>query len=323
MSEGRRAGSAMNSELCDHAEALRRAGQLYDALALLGRTDRPDPDPDLDASGAPPGDVLRLALLRGAILADLVFHANRGYDEAVATLDAARALADRCGDGVSTATALDLVGMADYYRVMQAGSGSYEAPMGRFRAALTRREALGDSRGVAESLFHVGLALERQEEYDQALDNYRRAYTLAKERGHLLELSYAARHLGYGAEAARDRDAALAYFEESLTLRQELGYALLLPLAHIALGDVLLACKDMDGAAGHFERAWILAEGMQSPLARASSLLALSRTAQARGDADAALSSTERALTLAKEADVPIAIRAASATRDELAKGRA
>ncbi len=302
-------------ELCARAEVLRQAGRLEDALALLGDTDGRPVDP---GTVAPP-DRLRLVLLRARILTDRIFHANRGYGEARAALEDAQSLAEQLGDEGSAAAALDLLGLAEYFGMLQAGGKDYEAPLGRFRAALARREALGDMQGIAESLFHVGVVHERLEQYDQALENYRRAYALAKEHGHQLELSYAARHLGGGAHAMGDLDAALALFEESLALRQELGYTLLLPLAHIALGDVLLARKDVDGAAGQYEWAHTLAQGMQSPLATVFSLLALSEITQAHGDADAARGYAERALTLAETADVPLGIRAASATLDLLA----
>jgi tetratricopeptide (TPR) repeat protein len=319
MSEGHIEDSATISDLCSRADALHRAGRLDDALALLGSVGRPV----LVASGALAGESVRSALLRARILTDRIFHANRGYDEAVATLEATVALADQLGEGRSAATALDLLGMADYYRVLQAGSTDYGASLGRFRAAMARREALGDTRGVAESLFHVGLVHERLAQYDQALDNYRRAYALAKEHDYRLELSYAARHLAGGALETGDLDAALALFAESLALRQELGYTLLLPLAHIALGEVMLARNDADSAAQEYERAHALAEGMQSPLVIVFSLLALSELAQARGNEDARRDYAERALSRAREDDLPIGARAASAALAMIAQERA
>jgi tetratricopeptide (TPR) repeat protein len=319
MSEGHGEDSARVSDLHSRAAMLHRAGRLDDALALLGSAGQSG----LVTSDEAASEVLRLTLLRAKILTDRIFYANRGYDEAVETLEAADTLAQRLDDQLSASTALDLVGMADYYRVMQAGSADYGSALPRFQVALARREELNDSRGVAESLFHVGLVHERLEQYDEALDMYRRAYMLARERGHLLEQSYAARHLGGGAQEMGDLDAALAYFRESLALRQELGTTLLLPLAHIALGEVMLARQDADGAAQEYEQAHTLADGMQSPLAIVFSLLALSELAQARGNQDARHDYAEQALARAQEDDLPLGVRAAEAALAAIAQERA
>jgi tetratricopeptide (TPR) repeat protein len=303
MSTGRNEDPETVATLRDRAEALHRAGRLEDALAVFAESRRVT-DPER----------LRTLLAQGKLFTDWVFHANRGYDEAVAILQTAGALAKQLDDTLSSATALDLLGMAEYYRVMQAGSADYGVALRRFQAALAQREELADSRGIAESLFHVGLVHERLEQYDDALDKYRRAYMLARDNAYQLELSYAARHLAGGAQAMGDLDAALRLFGESLALRQEVGYTLLLPLAHIALGETLLARKDTDGAANEYEQAWTLAQGMQSPLILASSLLAFSELAQARGNAAARRDYAEQALARAEQDNLPLGIRGAEAT---------
>jgi tetratricopeptide (TPR) repeat protein len=318
MSEEHRDGSETFvqavSRLCARAEALHCAGRLDDAAASFAALDLTD--------GATEPARLRISLAQGKLFTDRVFHANRGYDAAVATLEASRALADQLGDALSGAIAMDLMGFADYYCVMQAGGTDYGTAVDQFETALARREALGDSRGVAESLFHIGLVHERLENYDQAQDFYRRAYALARERGHLLEQSYASRHLGGAAQAMGDLDAALAFFGESLALRQEVGYTLLLPLAHIALGETLLARNNADGAAGEYARAYALAQGMQSPLIMVSSLLALSELAQARGSEDLRHEYAEQALSRAQEDDLPIGVRGAEAALAAIARDR-
>jgi tetratricopeptide (TPR) repeat protein len=312
MAEGSDEGTL--AQLCDRAEALRRMGRLDDAVAQFATLDL--------TQGATEADRLRVSLAQGRLFTDRIFYANRGYDEAVATLEAATALAKRFDNVLSSTTALDLLGLADYYRVMQTGSANYSAALGRFQEALAQREELHDSRGVAETLFHVGLVHERLEHYDDALDKYRRAYTLAKNNGYQLELSYAARHLAGGAQAMGDLNAAVALFRESLTLRQRLAYTLLLPLSHVALGGALLAQKDTDGAAHEYEQAHALAEGMQSPLAVVFSLIALSELAQARGNDDERREYVERALSRAQEDKLPLGVRVADAALTAIAQER-
>jgi tetratricopeptide (TPR) repeat protein len=315
MSEGRSEGAETLSAVFGRGEALYRAGLLDDSVALFAASDL--------TVGATEPERLRIALAQGKIFADWVFHANRGYDEAVATLDTARALAARLGDERSAITALDLMGSADYYRVLQDGGRDYGSAQEQFNIALARREALDDTRGVAESVFHVGLIHERLEQYDEALYCYRRCYTLAREHNYQLEQSFAARHLGGRAQDVGDFAAALAYFKESLALRQLVGYTLLLPLAHIALGEVMLAQNTADGAAREYEQAHALAQGMQSPLIMVSSLLALSELAQARGDEGGRRDFAEQALARAQEDDLPLGVRAASAALAAITQPRA
>src|SRR5437763_15973525 len=106
MSAGRDEGVTTISALRDRADALHRAGRLDDALAIFAEA-------DLAASATEP-ERLGMLLRQGKLLTDQVFYADRGYDEAVATLDAARTLAERLGDALAAATALDLLGLADY-----------------------------------------------------------------------------------------------------------------------------------------------------------------------------------------------------------------
>jgi len=127
MSEGHSDSPAMVSGLYDRAEALRRAGRLDDAVAQFAMLNLTD--------GATEVDRLRVSLAQGRLFTDRVFYANRGYEEAVTALEAAGALAKRLDDGFSAATALDLLGLADYYRVMQAGALNYEVALGAWRHA--------------------------------------------------------------------------------------------------------------------------------------------------------------------------------------------
>ena len=296
-----------------HAEACHRAGLLDDALALLA-AERPSP---------PIPDTLLGLLLRGSILADQVFFAYRGYDEAVAALEEARTLAEQRGDEIAAADALELLALADDHRAMHDGGADYHQLLARFQSTLARREALGDTRGVAESLFHVGLMHERLHEGDRAAAAHERAYALAGEHGHKRERSYAARHLGFARVVTGDRDAALAYFEESLALRQEIGYTLYPPPAHVAVGDALLARGNIDGAARHYERAHALAQGMQTPMAVVFLLLSLAELAQARGDRTLSRGHAERALARAQADHLPLGVKVASAMLESLGDERA
>src|SRR5262249_36117593 len=117
MSMGRSEDPETVTELCDHAEALHRAGRLEEALVVFVESGR--------AHRATEPERLRMLLAQGKLFTDRVFHANRGYDEAVTTLQAASALAEQLDELPAAATALDLLGFADYYGELQAGGKNY------------------------------------------------------------------------------------------------------------------------------------------------------------------------------------------------------
>jgi hypothetical protein len=118
-----------------------------------------------------------------------------------------------------------------------------------FERALEIRERLGDRRGVAESLFHIGLVHQiTRQDGPAALTCFRRSYELAREAGDAILMSYAVRHVGYMEQAAGSLDAAQAAFEESLALREANGWRPGVAAAQLALAAVLAAKGDRTAA---------------------------------------------------------------------------
>lgn len=241
----------------------------------------------------------KLALALGALHTHRAFQWHRGFDGVNIALERANELAESSGDSGLLADVLDAFGLARYYQILLTGAGSYEGPRDDFREALARRERLGDTRGMAESAFHAGLAEERAGHAAAARELYERARDIAELHSHWPELSYAVRHLGGLAADAGDLDAALALFRRSLELREQVGYTVLLPAAHEAVGDVLLARGDAAGAEEQYRQACDLALAMETPFSQVTALSALAALLRRQGRADEARQHAERAQAIA------------------------
>lgn len=137
--------------VCDIGEAYYRLGKLDAALSALQSG-------TLLMETAPEQQTLnnsRVALLlkQGKLLVTKGFFANSSYDDAVSVLLRAQELAISSGNEGGIADALQLMGQAYYNKALWSDRKGYERPLEYFQQALARREALGDTRGVAQSSF--------------------------------------------------------------------------------------------------------------------------------------------------------------------------
>jgi tetratricopeptide (TPR) repeat protein len=152
----------------------------------------------------------------------------------------------------------DQLGLAIYSRDFR--ENAMEEPRRLFEQALEARRKLRDARGIAESLFHVGLTFENKkdpspEELRRAVANHEEALSVATNAGFDIEASYAVRHLAGHKQDAGDLDAALAGFERSLMLRTRAGYQIYLAPALMAVGDVWKDKGNETKAREYYQRA--------------------------------------------------------------------
>jgi tetratricopeptide (TPR) repeat protein len=183
---------------------------------------------------------------------------NAGYLEADSS--AARALRyaeQACGPGL-IADATDLRGRALYSRKINLDEGDHDLPLAYFNRALELRKAAGDTAGVVESMFRVGLIHERKDESEHAVAIYEAAMRLAGD-AYPLQRSNLARHLAYQRQAEGDLDLALKWFLESLELRDRAGFMLTRPSALTSIADVYRHKGDYDRALEQLRRADSLA----------------------------------------------------------------
>jgi tetratricopeptide (TPR) repeat protein len=244
-----------------------------------------------------------LLLVQCAKLQSLDNFQGRGdFDQTLAMLARARELAEGLPDQRPHADAIDLTGMTLYYRALAGAGGVFPDALPHFERALAMREQSGDGRGVAESIFHIGLIEQNTGQWQAARATFARATELARAGGYRLEHSYAVRHLGFVEQHEGNLEAARHCLAESLALREEIGFRLFLPFSMRALGEVCMQMGDIDAADGLFERAYIVATEIGSPSQTIFALLSRGELYQARGRSSDARAVIEQAAALAASA---------------------
>jgi predicted ATPase len=101
------------------------------------------------------------------------------------------------------------------------GEGERSIALGQERIELCR--ALGDERGLATSLIHVGWAFYELDDFEQAETHLLEALALAQAGGNRWSAAFALTGLSYSAAAHGDYDLAEQYAAEGLRLHQQLG----------------------------------------------------------------------------------------------------
>jgi tetratricopeptide (TPR) repeat protein len=240
----------------------------------------------------------RVWLARGNVWVSQTTATNSGYAEADSAASTALRFAERSGDRRLLGDATELVGRVLYSRKINLDQGDYEQPLLRFRRSLELRRAAGDTRGVVESLFRVGLIHERRDESAQAIALYEEALALAADR-YPLERSNLARHLAYQRQGQGDLDGALRLFVESLELRERAGFVLTRASALTSIADLHRRKGDHGRALEYGSRALKEARRLQATRFEAGALISLGQTHAAAGDTEKALELLRRAEALA------------------------
>jgi tetratricopeptide (TPR) repeat protein len=233
------------------ADAWRLAGRWEDALTLL-RGLWPIALAQRDAALA------SLALQMGRVLVDQAIFARADTtQERDALLERALTHAEAAGSDALRGDVWDAKGWS-LHAAFLAGDRNAEPPdeLPFCERGLALRRAAGDQRGVAESLFHVGLVYSVIRRDDlQALPYFQEAYRLAREVGDPVTESYAIRHIAFAHLAAGDIRAARAGFAESLRLREGVGFLPGVAMALVACGEAAQEDGDRAGAIAFLERA--------------------------------------------------------------------
>ncbi len=204
------------------AEELRLAGQWGDALDALG--DRGDADALVE---------------RVLILADenlLARDRSAELEEAIGVVEEAA----RSGDRRLSAFALARRGLVlhgGFLRDRSAGEPPGEMEL--FERALELRRELGDERGIAESLFHVGLVHQVvRGDHSTARPFFEESYDRAVALEDDVLASYALRHVAFCDDDAGDVDTAERRHVETLELRRRAGWIPGVAAQLLALAEV-------------------------------------------------------------------------------------
>jgi tetratricopeptide (TPR) repeat protein len=131
-----------------------------------------------------------------------------------------------------------------------------EGELASFQRGLELRRAVGDSRGEAESLFHLGLyySIVRQDE-NRARPHFEQALDMFRTNADRLGESYAVRHLAIGRYLEGDLEGARQGLAESLRLREEIGFTPGVAMALKTLGSLYAEMGEKAKALDTLERA--------------------------------------------------------------------
>lgn len=244
--------------------------ELVDAEILAARLDAAARIIEATSRALPMADRSRLARAKVALAeAKVAFYReslSRSYSEEVLTdLRSALAAAEAAGDGATLADAQDLLGVALFAHAFRASDHAEARTL--FTAALETRRGLKDQRGVAETLFHLGLTREHRQDpgaadREEARRLYEESLSVAEAGGFDYEASYPIRHLAGLRDEAGDLEGARAGFERSLDLRRRTGATRVLAPALTALADVLARMGEVERARELYEEAVTTAHGI-------------------------------------------------------------
>jgi tetratricopeptide (TPR) repeat protein len=296
----------------DIAGAYYYLGRLNDALSLLQSGEQL-----LRVQEVQEIDRVDFLLHYADFLIDTYFLTNQNEKLMRTIVQQAHKEAIANGDEKSVATAISYTGKMLYYRNLNTGSGDYAEARNLMRQALALYEKIGDTHGIAQSLFFIGLTYERQREEEQARGCYRQALDIAREYDDKWVISEVTRHMS-GLNLGKDNDTSLRYALESLRLREETGFKRALPAAHLLLGSVYMARGELDRAWEHTQLAQDLAEEMKLRSSLMSVLLIQGEIQQKQGNLDKARASFEKAATLADELGLAYGIAAAKANLEQI-----
>lgn len=211
--------SAIES-LCHIVEAHFYGGRVEAALRVLGYGERTAAEPEVR-----PRDRAELLIRSGRMLTYWGSFATNQYDAPIGMLRQAEEIARELDEGPLLADALAELGRVFYQRTLAANMGSFDDAAAYFEQARTLREAAGDQRGLAESLFQEGLIAERRQRFDEALARFEQARALAERHSFRETLAEALRHLGFARLRADDLARARELYERAYASAKEMDFA--------------------------------------------------------------------------------------------------
>jgi tetratricopeptide (TPR) repeat protein len=285
--------------LCNISEVYLFEARLDDAIRLLNSDVLKVIKEEL-----PPEDKVRIQVQ----LAKMMLHksrlSNEGFDAALELLFEIEGIAKSLNDKGILADVVNLIGWGIMNREWSYRR-PYDPALEYFERGLDLRRERGDERGIAESLFCVGLVYEFKKDVtsvdkDKALEYYQEAHRLAQQVGDKRTQSFTTRHFGWIYRHKGDLDKALAYFKESLALREEIGHKFYLSQAYYAVGLVYYEKNDLEKAWEYYQRSYDHAEKIGLRTHVCGSLLEMGNVKKAQGEAAMALGNYQKALKVAK-----------------------
>ena len=179
--------------------------------------------------------------------------------------------------------------------------GDYDQAVRLHQEALALRQAIGDKRGVAESLESLGSIAQDQGDYPRATRLHEQALALCREVGDERGIAHALVNLGTVAAYRGDADRAAALLTEGLGLLRALKDPRGVSTVVTNLGSLAFRQGDDDRATALFEEALTLWRELGDKQGIALALLNLGGAVQQRGDLERATALYAQALPLLEE----------------------
>jgi predicted ATPase/DNA-binding SARP family transcriptional activator/Tfp pilus assembly protein PilF len=177
--------------------------------------------------------------------------------------------------------------------------GDYATARTSHAEALRIRTESGDSGGIADSLYYLGITAYRQEHYSEARELLERSLQIATERSDSAGISRVLLNLGNLAYEAQDFDEAARFLAQSLEIEQRLGNRRRIADALNNLGLVAAARGDYASAADQFRRSLEIKRELLDNYGTAVALTNLGGAVRRLGDLSQARSLLTEGLALA------------------------
>lgn len=275
----------LREALMDQSEALRRKGNLAQALVVLHVTQRVAEQID-DKKG--------LAIVMRSIGNIQVQQGN--YVQGLNYYQQSKILAELLADKTEIARVLNNIGIVHRAR------GNYEQALNDYQRSLTLKEELGDRAGVAATLNNIGAIYQSQGNYVQAVDSYQQSLTLKELLRDRAGIAVTLGNIGNIHQLQGNYAQALNYYRQSLALCEQLGGRNdLVALAMSNIGNVHHSQGNQEQALNYYQKSVALNESLGNRAGIAITLGNIGAVYQSQDNYEQALNYYQKSLTL-KEA---------------------
>ncbi len=246
----------------------------------------------------------KMRLYKGSLLAQ-----TADIEEAIVLLQKEEENAKNLKKSSIYAGLLDLIGWGIAGKELAEGLSShqrYDPALPYFEKAYQLRKKIGDKKGMAESLSHIGLVYLAKKEptesdKEKAFSYHMESNRVAKEVGDKLTQSYNTRHIGFIYLERGELDKALVQFQESLALRQEIGYKAFVPSSYLGVGLAYHQKGAFDTALKYYQIGLGMAEKNKTDRHFCQALLAIGNVLRDKKNVKKALVYYGRALEKARQ----------------------
>lgn len=161
--------------------------------------------------------------------------------------------------------------------------GNYATAHSAHERALTLRRSVGDTAGIAESLYHLGITAYREDNYDVARAFLNESLSLSQQQGDEAGIARVLLNLGNIAYELRQYAEARDLYQQSLDRERSLGNRQRIANAFNNLGLIAIALHDYPLAAQYFEESLVICRELTDRYSETSTLVNLAAVIRLQG----------------------------------------